>query len=323
MRIAIIVIATVILILFVISWAIAVLFLKMVLKGHADRKERVLKPLECLDKSDGSKLQDDFIANRTRLRKEGAAFDETLTSVQITNKENMTLFGRYKKQPNECHNWIISVHGYKDDHRFMLPYVMRFYDEGYNVFTQDNRNHGLSDGEYISMGWHDKDDIYAWLDYIVSIDPDASIIVHGISMGGATTMMLSGLNHPAVVGYIEDCGYTSVWDIFETVINRDYHMPAFPVMHCCRILSNIIMKYDYKKSSSLIQLSKCNKPIFFIHGEKDDFVPLWMGKKCFESYNGPKDMYIAPMAGHAESMDYYPDEYFAKINQFIKEYIYT
>ena len=68
------------------------------------------------------------------------------------------------------------------------------------------------------MGWLDKDDIACWVNWIIEKDNQAQIILHGVSMGGATVMMASGDHLPHVVGYIEDCGYTSVWDIFEMCI---------------------------------------------------------------------------------------------------------
>lgn len=309
-----------IVVILIIVMVVSVLFFKGSLLGRPDRKERMETPLLCLDEDNGEELKHRFIENRTKLREQGAEFDKTMTPVTIVNKSGMTLHGRYRITNEDNHNWVISVHGYKDDHRFMLPYVMKFYERGMNVFTQDNRAHGLSDGNYISMGWHDKDDVYEWMNEIVRMDPEAKIVVHGISMGGATTMMLSGLNHPAVIGYVEDCGYTSVWDIFKTVINRDYHLPAFPIVNVCKLMSNIFLKYDYKKASSVNQLTKCNKPILFVHGEKDNFVPLWMGQKCYDAYEGIKDLYIAKEAGHAESMDYYPEEYFDRVFKFIDEH---
>ena len=35
-------------------------------------------------------------------------------------------------------------------------------------------------------------------------------------------MMASGDHLPHVVGYIEDCGYTSVWDIFASELNKRF-----------------------------------------------------------------------------------------------------
>ncbi len=299
-------------------FGVSFFFLNMVLKATKTRKEDVLTPLQCKDqKIEGNEAQNRFIDTRTRIRAEGAEFDRTMTPVEIVNKSGLKLYGRYRMRPEATHRWIISVHGYRDDHRFMLPYVMRFYEGGFNVFTQDNRAHGMSDGDYISMGWLDKDDVYEWIDCIRRMDPDAEVIVHGVSMGGATTMMLSGLNHPAVIGYVEDCGYTSTWDMFKVVMNRDYHLPTFPIMDLTNLMSRLKLGFDFKKSSSLGQIRKCVKPILFMHGEKDDYIPVEMCHTLYENYGGEKDLYITPDAGHAESMDYDPDTYFSTIFEFI------
>ena len=299
-------------------FGVSFFFLNMVLKATKTRKEDVLTPLQCKDqKIEGNEVQNRFIDTRTRIRAEGAEFDRTMTPVEIVNKSGLKLYGRYRMRPEATHRWIISVHGYRDDHRFMLPYVMRFYEGGFNVFTQDNRAHGMSDGDYISMGWLDKDDVYEWIDCIRRMDPDAEVIVHGVSMGGATTMMLSGLNHPAVIGYVEDCGYTSTWDMFKVVMNRDYHLPTFPIMDLTNLMSRLKLGFDFKKSSSLAQIRKCVKPILFMHGEKDDYIPVEMCHTLYENYGGEKDLYITPDAGHAESMDYDPDTYFSTIFEFI------
>ena len=308
----------VVIILIIILLAASSFFFNMVLKATKTRKEDVLTPLLCPnERVEGDELQNRFVDNRTRLRADGAEFDKTMSPVEIVNKSGLKLYGRYRLRPEKTNKWIISVHGYRDDHRFMLPYVMRFYEAGFNVFTQDNRAHGMSDGDYISMGWLDKDDVYEWINCITRMDLDAQVVVHGVSMGGATTMMLSGLNHPAVIGYIEDCGYTTTWDMFKVVMNRDYHLPTFPIMNVTNLMSRIRLGYDFKKSSALSQITKCNKPMLFIHGEKDSYIPPEMCHTLYSAFPGEKDMYIAPDAGHAESMDYDPDTYFDRVLEFI------
>lgn len=312
------IILIILIVILIAVYCISRFFLDMVLKATKTRKEDVLTPLMCKDeKIPGNEAQNRFIDTRTRIRAEGAEFDRTMTPTQIVNKSGMKLYGRYRLRPEMTHKWIISVHGYRDDHRFMLPYVMRFYEGGFNVFTQDNRAHGLSDGDYISMGWLDKDDVYEWIDCIRRMDPDAEVVVHGVSMGAATTMMLSGLNHPAVIGYVEDCGYTTTWDMFKVVMNRDYHLPTFPIMNVTNLMSRIKLGFDFKKSSSLAQIAGCNKPMMFIHGEKDNYIPNDMCHTLYGAFPGEKEVYIAPDAGHAESMDYDPDTYFEKVFEFI------
>lgn len=52
--------------------------------------------------------------------------------------------------------------------------------------------------------------------------------VHGISMGGATTMMVSGEEQqPFVKCFVEDCGYTSVWDEFSHELKSSFFLPPF------------------------------------------------------------------------------------------------
>ena len=100
-------------------------------------------------------------------------------------------------------------------------------------------------------------------------------------------------------------------------MNRDYHLPTFPIMNLTNLVSTIKLKYNYKKASSLAQIALCERPMMFIHGEKDDYIPIDMCHTLYNSYQGKKDMYIAPNAGHAESMDYDPDEYFKRIFAFM------
>ena len=72
---------------------------------------------------------------------------------------------------------------------------------------------GKSEGEAIGMGWNDRLDVMRWLQ---TFQTD-TMVVHGVSMGAATTMMLSSMQKPHGVKdirFIEDCGYTSVWDEF-------------------------------------------------------------------------------------------------------------
>jgi hypothetical protein len=248
--------------------------------------------------------------------------DNTTEEAEITSYDGLKLRARYRLQEKPTSRWIISIHGYKDSHTFMVPYGKVFFEKGYNVLMPDDRAHGKSEGRYIGMGWLDKEDIAAWVGWIVEKDPKAQIILHGISMGGATVMMTAGMNLEHVDGYIEDCGYTSVWDIFSCVMKRDYHLPAFPILHCCRLLSRRITGYDYVEASCVAQLKKCKKPMLFIHGGKDDFVPVSMGYQVYEAFPGTKDIYIAENAGHARSMDCNPDTYFDKITEFINTKIW-
>lgn len=296
---------------------VSLIFIKNILAAVPNRNAATPESPASAEDLSADPLKAAYMENRRKLRAMGNEFEQTMSDAEITNSDGLKLRAKYRMQDTPTHNWIISIHGYKDSHHFMLPYGAVFYQKGYHVLLPDNRAHGASEGKYIGMGWLDKEDIAEWIQWVIGQDAEAKIILHGVSMGGATVMMTAGKNLDHVIGYIEDCGYTNVWDIFAYVMKRDYHLPAFPILHACRLISKHRLGYDYVEASALSQLEKCDKPMLFIHGEKDDFVPTDMGHRLYEAFPGKKDIYIAKDAGHANAMDFDPSTYFAKVFEFI------
>jgi Prolyl oligopeptidase family. len=257
--------------------------------------------------------------NKIEEDKKGEEFLKTVDTTKI-KVQSMNLEAKYKEHENQ-HYWTILVHGYKSNNQSMMSYGKEYYQRGYNVLLPDNRAHGNSEGDYVGMGWLDKDDISCWIDWIVKKDKEAKVIVHGVSMGGATTMMLSGDDNEHVIGYIEDCGYTSVWDIFASELDKRFSLPTFPVLDISNIVASIKAGYSFKEASSINQLKKNQKPMLFIHGGKDDFVPTSMVYKLYDNAACTKDIYIVKQAGHAESKNYNPKEYWKHVFEFIDKNI--
>ena len=135
---------------------------------------------------------------------------------------------------NNENNWVIVLHGYRSNPESVISVGRHFSDKGYNVLIPYMRATGESEGEYIGMGWLDKDDLKCWIDLIIKQNNNANIVLHGSSMGAATVLMASGDEIPNnVKAIIEDSGYTSVWDIFASEAKARFNLPAFPVLNMC------------------------------------------------------------------------------------------
>lgn len=263
---------------------------------------------------------DTIALNKEKEKALGADFEKNTLSASIKSTDGLTLNAAYR-DGHRSDIWILILHGYKSDKSRMMEFGHAYYSKGYNVLLPDNRAHGDSEGNYIGMGWLDKDDASLWIDWIKSKNNNAKVIVHGLSMGAATTMMLSGENNPHIIGYIEDCGYTSAWDIFCSELDKRFSLPPFPIMHISNIVANFKAGYDFKKASSLEQVKKCSKPMLFIHGAKDDFVPVDMVHILYSNAICTKDIFIVDDAGHAESKDCNPEAYWNKVFSFIEKNI--
>lgn len=254
----------------------------------------------------------------------GEAFEGTMCPVYTESGDGIRLFGMVRKQDKPSHKWVISNHCFKSSYRYCLSYGKSFYDEGMNVLLPDLRGHGNSGGSYIGMGYLDRIDMKAWIDWILEKDPVAMIVLHGISMGAGVTMMAAGENFPGVVAYVEDCGYSSVWDIFSSEARKRYHIPAFPLLYMASFLSKLFVGYGFKEASCLKQVKKCKKPMLIIHGKEDSFVPASMGLEIYKMVPGDKDLYLVEHAGHCQARDLDSVEYQKRILEFFyKFHVFT
>ena len=224
------------------------------------------------------------------------------------------------KDPATAEGTSIVIHGYGDNH-FVFLYLVRMYrDElNYNVLFPDLQYHGYSEGDHIQMGWNDRLDVEKWIEVAHDIFKDDFMVLHGVSMGGATVMMTSGDELPDYVrAFVEDCGYASVIAQFNN--NRKQSFPFIPpdVLQSASLVTKKKYGWGFWEASSLKQLAKCDKPMLFIHGDSDDFVPTDHVYKNFEAkVNGYKELWVTKDAVHANSYAKHPLEYTQRVRDFL------
>ena len=222
--------------------------------------------------------------------------------------------------PAHAQGTAVVVHGYTDNHLCFLNLVRMYRDSlNYNVMVPDLHYHGYSEGQAVQMGWLDRLDVRRFGDMAHQIWGDDFLVVHGVSMGAATTMMLSGDDLPDYYrAFVEDCGYSSVWDQFAHNLKDSFHLPPFPVLNSASIVCKRKYGWSFKEASSVAQLAKCERPMLFIHGDKDDFVPFEHLQKNYDAkVKGYKEMWVAPGSEHAMAYKDHPAEYTQHVRAFL------
>ncbi|MCU9612665.1 alpha/beta hydrolase [Caldibacillus lycopersici] len=251
-----------------------------------------------------------------------AQYPASSWSITSKDEEKLKLHADVYANGKENSKWAIVVHGYTSNASKMTRYVRNFYEQGYNVLAPDLRGHGNSEGDYIGMGWPDRLDMLAWIDEIVEKDPDAEIVLFGVSMGAATVMMASGEELPVNVKVIvEDCGYSSVSDVFIYQLDDLFGLPEFPVIQAANTITNWRAGYDLYEASSVEQVKKSRTPMLFIHGDADTFVPYEMLDEVYNAANVDKQKLVIPGAGHGEAEKVDPQTYWSTIWGFVGKYI--
>ena len=238
--------------------------------------------------------------------------------VEIKADDGIALRGTEYITDENTENWEIVLNVYRAEPKSVLTIGEHFSEKGYNVLIPSMRACADSDGEFVGMGWLDKDDLKCWINLVLAENSNAKIILHGSSMGAATVLMASGDELPTnVKAIIADSGYTSVWDIFASEAKAMFGFPTFPVLNMFQVVAKVRAGYNIKKASALEQVKNSKTPILFIHGDKDDFVPESMCESLYDSANCIKDKLIISGAGHTDSKYKEPDTYYNKIFEFI------
>ena len=243
--------------------------------------------------------------------------DETLTSF-----DNLNLHAYKVLNQNDSNKWVITVHGYTSEGINISSYAKNYCDIGYNVLIPDLRSDGLSEGDYIGMGWDDRLDIIDWINTILEYNPNAEIVLHGVSMGAATVSMVSGEDLPSnVKAIVADCGYTSVWDEFAYQLDDLFSLPEFPILNVSSLVAKVRAGYFLGEASTLKQVAKSKTPILFIHGDEDDFVPYYMMEELYNATSSEKEMLTIKNAGHAKASEVDPETYWTTVSNFTSKYI--
>ena len=220
--------------------------------------------------------------------------------VSVTSYDGLTLKGRYfehhKGAPIE-----VLFHGYRgSSERDMAGGVARCFALGRNALIVDQRAAGRSEGRIITFGIKECRDVPVWVDFVVkNIDPEAKIIITGISMGAATVMMAASRPlHKNVVGVLADCGYTSAQEIIKKVL-VDIKLPPRLIYPFVRLGAMIFGGFDPNSYSPIESMKRCTLPIIFYHGDSDGFVPCYMSEQNFAACTShQKKLVITAGAGH-------------------------
>ena len=219
---------------------------------------------------------------------------------------------------------VMLAHGYSGRGWQMAGFAQTYLQDGYAVLMPDARGHGDSEGNYIGFGWPERRDWVRWANWLVTrLGNDTRIVLHGVSMGGATVMMTSGeadlTAHVKVV--VEDCGYTSVYEQLAWSLQRMYKLPLEPIMTETSNLTKQRAAYSFTEASALEQVKKTKLPILFIHGEADTFVQFAMVQKLYDACPTEKELFTVAGAGHALASFVDPVGYSRHVKEFIARFI--
>lgn len=242
----------------------------------------------------------------------GMPFEEA----RVTTADGLKLVGWFVPTANGAS--VILVHGYKDDRGSMLRLANVLHRHGYGLLILSLRGHDRSDGELITFGHAEIQDLDAWYAYEVA---HAGVDVHevgifGGSMGGSIAIQYAARN-PRIAAVIADCAFSSLNDTVDTSVKFFTGLPPFPfapmiVFWTEREAGFHASEIDAKQWIPHI----APRPIFLLQGGADVVVSRESGERLFEAAGGPKELWYDAEVGHAQFLDKRPEEFERRVVAF-------
>ncbi|KAL6593802.1 hypothetical protein ACP70R_048703 [Stipagrostis hirtigluma subsp. patula] len=161
------------------------------------------------------------------------------------------------------------------------------------VFTLDFSGSGLSEGQHVTLGWNEKEDLKAVVNYLRTDGNVSCIGLWGRSMGAVTSLMY-GAEDPSIAGMVLDSPFSNLVDLMmELVDTYKYPLPKFTVKLAIQHMRKIVKKkasFDIMDLDTIQVAKRCFVPALFGHATEDDFILPHHSDKIYESYVGDKNI---------------------------------
>ena len=213
---------------------------------------------------------------------------------------------------NPC---IIFLHGNGGNRKENVNDAELFLELGIQSCCYDFIGCGISEGETISFGYHESRDLEDLMNYLNSHYQINKFLIHGLSMGGATTLMCCSFTKNNICGIIIDSCFSDISVLIQGYTN----LPLEEVDKILEILNvKILEKYKFpiKDLKPIKDVPQIKIPALFIYAEYEKQSYNIQFQKLFTEYGCPKEI-MSFQGGHNSIR---PKSVYDKIFEFCKKY---
>jgi predicted MFS family arabinose efflux permease/pimeloyl-ACP methyl ester carboxylesterase len=230
---------------------------------------------------------------------QGATFE----NVTFTSVDGNQLSGWYLPSGQKPVT-IIMTHGLFRSRYEMLDRGVALWREGYDVLLYDLRRHGHSRAEFSTIGYDERHDVTAALKFVRERAPDNKVVLMGVSMGAAATLMAAAEESDRLMAVVAESSFLSFSDTVRHHVGLA-GLPAFPFATLLVRFTAWRLNFNPSDFDLLQAVSKIKCPILFIGGGADRRMPNEsVLEPLYRAASNPlKRKFIVPGAQHGHAYD--------------------
>ena len=157
-----------------------------------------------------------------------------------------------------------------------------------NVCTFDFEGSGYSEGEYISLGFHEKNQLKNIVDFIENYPGVGEIGLWGRSMGAATSLIYASIDK-RIKAIVVDSPFADFRRVAKEMCMAQVSIPGFLIEGAISIIGKSVYKKNKMKINEIKPIEavkKCDIPIIFVHAKDDDLVNFQHTLDLYNNYRG-------------------------------------
>jgi uncharacterized protein len=256
---------------------------------------------------------------RSKVDRSHLVISPTVENVSFRTADGLTLRGWLV--PGARDRAAVLVHG-KETNRFASDHTVRvarwLREAGFTLLLFDMRGHGESEGDRFSLGQHERKDVAAAVELLVTRGfAPGRIVLVGESMGAAVAIQGVALRSD-IAGVVADSSYESGPTIVREAGPGETGLPDWytgAIVLAARVLFGLDAA---AVDPAAVVRANPTVPFLFIHCEGDTLIGPHHSRALREASADPRSvLWIAPGCGHVGASIRHGEEYRARLLGFV------
>ncbi|CAJ1939566.1 unnamed protein product [Cylindrotheca closterium] len=203
---------------------------------------------------------------------------------------------------------LIYLHGNASARLEVIPQLTSLLAMGMTVVSLDFVGSGKSDGEFVSLGYYEREDLATVVAHLRRLHhqqqkdtgdevAEFKIALWGRSMGASTAIMYGARPDARVNCMICDSAFSSLQnlaeELVETARKQGVVVPNVVVSAAIQMIQWTVQKdadFNIRDLTPVKYAEDCDVPALFVHGEHDDFIKPHHSEDICEKYKGSKNL---------------------------------
>lgn len=189
-----------------------------------------------------------------------------------------------------------------------------------NLCAFDFAGSGYSEGKYISLGYHEKNQVRNVVDFLERLPGMGNIGIWGRSMGAATTLLYTPTDK-RIKCIVVDSPFSDFRKLAKEICQSNITVPGLLIEGAISIIGTTVHNkngMDVNDIKPINSVKNCHVPVIFIHAEDDTFVKYKHSEKLFQNYAGSIKKLKGVSGGHNGVR---PRNLMEEVGEFFADYL--